>query len=65
MCDRNYLEEHLFVFLKYTAVSGFISVLNKEDKVWIHEEELATPDLTWHENQYKFLIKLWINSQMD
>ena len=50
MCKRNDLDEHLFVFLKCTPLSGFIYALNKEDKFWIHEddivEELATSVLT-------------------
>jgi len=69
MCERNDLEEHLFVFLKCAPLIGFTYALTKENKVWIHEdgiaEELATPELTWHGNQCKFSVDLWINNQMD
>ena len=62
MCERNDLEEHLFVFLKSTSLNGFIYVLNKADKFRIHKddivEELATPELTRRRNQYKFSVKL-------
>ena len=55
MCERNDLEEHLFVFLKRTSLNGFICALNKADKFWIHEDdivkELATPELTRRRNQ--------------
>ena len=63
MCERNDLEEHLFVFLKHTSLNGFIyALINKADKFWIHEddivEELATPELTQCRNQYKFSVEL-------
>ena len=62
MCERNDLEEHLFVFLKRTSLNGFIYALKKADKFWIHEDdivkELATPELTRRRNQYKFSVEL-------
>ena len=62
MCERNDLEEHLFVFLKRASLNGFIYALTKTDKFWIHEddivEELATPELTRRGNQYKFSVEL-------
>ena len=62
MCERNDLEKHLLLSLKCTSLNGFIYALNKADKFWIHEddivEELATPELTQHRNQYQFSVKL-------
>ena len=62
MCERNDLEEHLFVFLKCTSLNGFIYALNKAGKFWIPEddivEELATPERTQRGNQYRFPVEL-------
>ena len=60
MCERSDLEKRLF--LKRTSLNDFIYALNKIDKFWIHEddfvEELTTPVLTQHGNQYKFSVEL-------
>ena len=44
-----------------------IYALNKIDKFWIREddivEELTTPELTQHGNQYKFSVELWAETK--
>ena len=57
MCKKNYLEEHLFIFLKRASNDQIICMLNAGDKTWINEnivDKIPFPDMTPRRNQYKF-----------
>ena len=58
MCEKNDLEEHLFIFLKSVSNGKYIYMLDASNKTWINEndivEELPFPDMTCRGNQHKF-----------
>ena len=58
MCEKNDLEEHLFIFVKSVSNGKYIYMLDASNKTWINEndivEELPFPDVTCRGNQYRF-----------
>ena len=54
---KNYLEEHLFIFLKRSSNDQNIYMLNASNKAWVNEvnvEELPFLDMARRGNQCKF-----------